>query len=195
MSALIEIGNLLIQTFFTLYITAVLLRLLLQWARADFYNPISQFLVRVTGPLLQPLRRVIPSLAGIDMAAVLLAIVLQIIAMVLVLVVNGIGMINPLYMLIWAVLGCVSLIVNIYFVAIIVSIVLSWVAPGSYNPAVLLLHQLTEPVMSPFRRIIPPLGGLDLSPIFVFLTINVLQIVLKHMAVAVHLPPQLVIGI
>lgn len=195
MSALIEIGNLLIQTFFTLYITVVLLRLLLQLSRADFYNPISQFLVKATAPILNPMRRVIPVFFGVDMAGAVLAIALQMLAMLLICLINGIGIINPVYMLMWAVLGCIGIVINIYFVAIIVMIILSWVSPGSYNPMVLLLHQLTEPVMAPFRRILPSLGGLDLSPIFVFLMINVLQIVLKHAATAVMLPPQLVIGI
>ena len=195
MAALTDIGNLLIQTFFSLYITVILLRLLLQLARAAFYNPISQFLVRATAPVLKPLRRVIPGFFGIDFSSIVLALVLQMLATSLLLAIAGYGMVNPLFLLIWAVLGCIGIIVNIYFVGIIVSIILSWVSPGSYNPAVILLHQLTEPVMAPFRQIIPPLGGLDLSPIFVFLVIKVVQIILSHGAAAVLLPPRFVIGI
>lgn len=195
MSALTDIGNLLVQTFFNLFLVAVLLRLLLQLARADFYNPISQFLVKVTKPVLQPLRRVIPGVLGIDMAAVVLALALQMLATSLLLLLHGLALINPLTLLIWAALGCIGMIINIYFVAILVSIILSWIAQGSYNPAVILLHQLTEPVMAPFRRILPPMGGLDLSPIFVFLSINVLQIILNHLAQAAGLYPALVIGI
>lgn len=195
MGALVDIGNLLIQTFFNLFILAVLLRLLLQIARADFYNPISQFLVKVTSPALKPLRRIIPGIGGIDFSSVVLVLLLQIVATVLLVLLRGYGIPNPLSMFVWAVLGTIGMVVNIYFVAILVSIVLSWVAPGSYNPIVLLLHQLTEPVMSPFRKLLPSMGGLDLSPIFVFLALNVIQIILGHLANAVGLPPAYVIGL
>jgi YggT family protein len=194
MGPLTEIANLLIHTAFFLYITAVLLRFLLQLAKADFYNPISQFLVKATKPVLQPLRRVIPGMFGLDVAALVLAILLQMLATALLLTINGAGLINPIYMLLWAIIGCVNLVVQIYFVAILVNIIVSWVAPGSYNPLVLLLHQLTEPVMAPFRKLLPPLGGLDLSPIIVFLLIKVIQILIKHLGAAVSLYPQLVIG-
>lgn len=197
MSALTDIGNLLTQTFFFLAIAAVLLRLLLQMAKADFYNPLSQGLVKVTKPLLQPLRRMIPGLFGIDMAAVVLALLLQIIAIILLVAINTNGFLNPLLLLAWALLATISIIVKIYFVAIIASIVVSWVAPGSYNPLVLLLHQLTEPVMTPFRKLLPNMGGLDLSPILVFLLINVIQIILGHLGATVGLHGQnlrLVIG-
>lgn len=198
MGALTEIGNLVIQTFFHLFLIAVLMRLLLQMARADFYNPVSQFLVKVTKPFLQPLRRVIPGFLGIDMAAVVLAIAVQMLATTLLVSLNGGGFINPLSLFIWAILGCLGVVINIYFFAIIAMIIISWVAPGSYNPFILLLQQITEPVMAPFRKLIPPLGGLDLSPLLVFLSINVAQILLRHLAVASGLHPQffsLVIGL
>jgi YggT family protein len=107
---------------------------------------------------------------------------------------HGYDIPNPLQMLIWGSLGIAGLVVNIYFVAILVSIILSWVAPGSYNPITLLLHQLTEPVMAPVRKIIPAMGGLDLSPIFVFIGINILEIVLAHTSASVGLPSNFVIG-
>ncbi|MFT5577489.1 MAG: YggT family protein [Paraglaciecola psychrophila] len=194
MGALVDIGNLIIQTFFNMFILAVLLRLLLQLARADFFNPISQFLVKVTSPALAPLRRIVPSIAGIDMASIVLVVGLQILGTVLLVLLRGYDIPNPLSMLIWALLGTAGMVINIYFVAILFSIVVSWVSPGSYNPAVILLHQLTEPVMAPFRKLLPSLGGLDLSPIFVFLTINVLQILLGHLASASGLPAAYVIG-
>ena len=108
---------------------------------------------------------------------------------------QGYSIPNPLYLLSWAVLGTLGMLINIYFIAILASIIISWVAPGSYNPLILLLHQLTEPVMAPFRKIVPAMGGLDLSPIFVFLAINVLQIMLGHIAASVNLPVAYVIGI
>lgn len=195
MAALQDIGNLLVQSLFQLYLLALMLRLLLQLARADFYNPISQFLVKVTSPLLVPLRRVIPGVGGIDVASVVLILLLQMLATTLLVVIKGYAIPNILSLLTWAVLGTIGIIINIYFVTILAMIIVSWVAPGSYNPAILLLHQLTEPVMKPFRKIIPPLGGLDLSPIFVFLAINVLQIILGHLSVAASLPPAYVLGV
>lgn len=190
-----EIGNLVIQTVFNLFLLAVLLRLLLQQARADFYNPISQFLVKVTNPLLKPLRRLIPGALGIDMAAVVLALLVQMVALTLIFLVYGAGFPPPGRLFIWSVIAVVAMIVNIYFIAVLVGIVLSWVAPQSHNAIVMLIHQLTEPVMAPFRRLLPPIGGLDLSPILLFLVINVVQVVLRHMAQNTGLPPQLVLGL
>ena len=195
MSALQDIANLLIQTLFNLYILALLLRLLLQLARADFYNPISQFLVKVTQPVLAPVRRIIPSVAGIDTGTIVVVLLLQILATILLIVIRGYPIPNPISLMIWGILGTVGMVINIYFIGILASIILSWVAPGSYNPTILLLHQLTEPVMAPFRKILPSMGGLDLSPIFVFLTINVVQILLNHLAAATSLPVAYVIGI
>lgn len=195
MGALQDIGNLLIQTLFQLYLLALLLRMILQITRADFYNPISQFLVKVTSPLLIPLRRVIPGIGGIDIATVVLILLTQMIATTLLILIKGHSIPNPLLLLIWGALGTVGMVVNIYFVAILANIIISWIAPSSYNPAVLLLQQITEPVMRPFRNIIPPLGGLDLSPIFVFLTINILQIVLSHLSTALGAPAAYVIGV
>lgn len=195
MGALQDIANLLLQTIFQLFLLALMLRLLLQLARADFYNPISQFLVTVTAPLLKPLRRVIPGVGGIDMASVALILLTQVVATAVLVLIRGFPIPNPLLLLIWGLLGSIGLLINIYFFAILATIIVSWVAPGSYNPAILLLQQLTEPVMKPFRNLIPPIGGLDLSPIFVFLTINVLQIVLSHLCAAVGLPPAYVIGV
>jgi YggT family protein len=194
MGALTEIGNLLIQTFFYLYLLAVLLRFLLQVARADFYNPISQFLVKATNPLLKPLRRIIPGVMGIDMSSIVLVLLLQMVATCLLLLINGLAIINPLVMMIWAIIGSIGMIVNIYFFAIIISIIVSWIAPGSYNPAILLIHQITEPVMAPFRNLIPSMGGIDISPIIVIFAIKAIQILLSHAAAAMGLYPALVVG-
>ena len=98
-------------------------------------------------------------------------------------------------MLIWSVLGILGLLVNIYFFALLAMIILSWVAPGSNNPILYLVFQITEPVMAPFRKALPSMGGLDFSPILVFILINVIQIALRHMAAGVGLHPALVIGI
>lgn len=169
----------------TFYMTIVLLRFLLQLARADFYNPISQFAVKATNPLLRPLRRVIPGWGGLDGAALVLAVLIQALALFLVLVAmnGGIPGINPLTLLVWAILNVLDLIVKIYFWSVIAVVVVSWIAPGSNHPAIQLVAQITEPVMRPVRNIMPSMGGLDLSPIIVFLILNVVSVVIDHLKI------------
>ncbi len=184
MGAINEIFAYLVQTFLSLYLIAMLLRFLLQVVRADFYNPICQFLVKVTNPLVIPMRRVVPSLAGIDLASLLLAFLLQIVG-ITALVFIKLGGFPPVgILLMGGVLGVVALLVNIYFFALLAMIILSWVAAGSRHPAIYLLYQITEPVMAPFRKVLPNMGGLDFSPILVFILINIIQIALRHMAAA-----------
>ena len=195
MTAFNEILVYLLQTFLSLYLVAMLLRFLLQLVRADIYNPISQFQVKITNPLVVPLRRLVPGFGGIDIASLLLALLLQLAGIVALLLVNGFSPPGPLVLLVWSCLGVIGLLVNIYFFALLAMIVLSWVAAGSRHPAIILLYQLTEPVMAPFRKLLPAMGGLDFSPILVFILINVIQIALRHMAAGVGLHPALVIGI
>lgn len=173
----------------TFYMTIVLLRFLLQLARADFYNPITQFVVTATNPPLRPLRRAIPVLGGVDGAALVLAVIIQAITFFLILVAmnGGIPAINPLTLLVWAVLNILSLIVKIYFWSVIAVVVVSWIAPQSGHPAIQLVAQITEPVMRPVRSIMPSMGGLDLSPIIVFLILNVLSVMIDHMKLAAGL--------
>ncbi|MBQ0745602.1 MAG: YggT family protein [Marinobacter sp.] len=173
----------------TFYMTIILLRFLLQLARADFYNPISQFAVKATNPLLRPLRRFIPGWGGIDGAALVLAVLIQAITFFLILVAlsGGIPSFNPLILLVWGAVAVLDLIVKIYFWSVIAVVVVSWIAPGSSHPAIQLVAQITEPVMRPVRKLMPSMGGLDLSPIIVFLILNVLSVVIDHMKVAVGL--------
>ncbi len=195
MNAINEILVYLVQTLLSLYLVTMLLRFLLQLVRADFYNPISQFIVKVTNPLVIPLRRVIPGLGGIDMSSLLLALLLQLAAIVALLLINGLSPPGVFLLLAWSVLGVLGLLVNIYFFALLAMIILSWVAAGSRHPAIYLLYQITEPVMAPFRKVLPPMGGLDLSPILVFVLINIIQIALRHLAQGVGLHPALVLGL
>ncbi|MBP6682865.1 MAG: YggT family protein [Halioglobus sp.] len=195
MNAINEILVYLVQTLLSLYLVTMLLRFLLQLVRADFYNPISQFIVKVTNPLVIPLRRVIPGLGGIDVSSLLLALLLQLAAIVALLLINGLSPPGIFLLLAWSVLGVLGLLVNIYFFALLAMIILSWVAAGSRHPAIYLLYQITEPVMAPFRKVLPPMGGLDLSPILVFVLINIIQIALRHLAQGVGLHPALVLGL
>jgi YggT family protein len=186
MGAVNEILGYLVQTFLSLYLVAMLLRFLLQLVRADFYNPISQFLVKITNPLVIPLRRLVPAFAGLDTASLLLAFLLQM-AGIAALVFIKFGAFVPIGLLLaGGLLGVVALLVNIYFFALLAMIILSWVAAGSRHPAIFLLYQITEPVMAPFRKALPPMGGIDFSPILVFILINIIQIALRHMAAAAN---------
>ena len=176
-----EIFNLVIETISSLYVMIILMRFVLQLSRADFYNPISQFVVKATNPLLIPVRRLIPGFAGIDIASLVLAILVQSLAMGIKVAVLGYAVENPINILLLAAVLTASLLVKIYFWSLIIMIIASWIAPGSSHPALLLINQITEPLMKPFRAILPPMGGLDLSPIFAFLSLQVVEIVINHL--------------
>ncbi|KXJ30549.1 MULTISPECIES: YggT family protein [Pseudomonas] len=190
MSAFAQALVYVIQTLGSLYLLIILLRFILQLVRADFYNPLSQFTVRATQPLLKPVRRIIPGFGGVDLAALVLAILVQLALMMVVVVLLGasIGGLFPA-LLIWALLGVASLFLKVFFFALIVSVILSWVAPQTHNPAAELVNQICEPLLAPFRRILPNLGGLDLSPIFAFIVINLLdRFVIGQLAAATGMP-------
>lgn len=167
----------LIQTLFGLYILAVMLRFLLQLVRADFYNPISQFLVKVTSPPLKVLRRFIPGLGGIDLASIVLVWGLKYIELLLILLISGTTL-NALAPLLWAIPELIELLINIFLFAVLIQVILSWINPGAYNPASALLYSLTEPLMSPARKILPPMSGLDLSPMLVMIGLVLLKMLL-----------------
>ncbi|MCR4508261.1 YggT family protein [Pseudomonas sp. 32.2.56] len=173
-----------LQTIGSLYLLIVLLRFILQLVRADFYNPLSQFIVRATHPLLKPLRKMIPSIAGLDLASLVLAIVVQLVLMALTLMLLGYGVDNPLQLLVWSIIGVTALFLKVFFFALIISVILSWVAQGSHNPTAMLINQICEPLLAPIRRILPSMGGLDLSPIVAFLILNLIDmLVIRNLAV------------
>jgi YggT family protein len=167
----------LISTLFSLYIMAVMLRFLLGVVRADFYNPVSQFLVRITNPLLIPLRKVVPSIGKFDSAAMLLMIVLQLAAITLILLLRGEG-ISSAVLVIITLATLISLLINVYMFAIIVEVIISWMNPGSYNPVSSLLHSLTSPLLRPIRHLVPPIAGIDLSPLFAIIGLQVLRMLI-----------------
>ncbi len=187
----------LINTIGSLALLIVLLRFLLQLVRADFYNPISQMIVKLTNPLLTPLRRVIPGFGGLDIASLLLAYGIQIVTMALILLVAGMGKDIPwANLLVWAPLGLFGLLLKIYFWGLIITVIASWIAPNSYNPALILINQILEPVVRPIRAKMPDLGGIDLSPIVVFLLIQVLEIiVIGPLAQMLAVPRGLMFGL
>lgn len=176
MSGFAEALIYIVQTLGSLYLLIVLLRFILQLVRADFYNPLSQFILKATQPLLKPLRRVIPGFGGLDLASLVLALLVQLLLMVVVILIAGANPLSVgLQLLVWAVIALTSLFLKIFFFAMIISVILSWVAPGSYNPGAQLVNQICEPLLAPFRKLIPNLGGLDISPIFAFIALNLLD--------------------
>ncbi|WP_137885931.1 YggT family protein [Pseudomonas sp. 2FE] len=191
MSGFIEALIYIIQTLGSLYLLIVLLRFILQLVRADFYNPLSQFIVRATQPLLKPLRRIIPGFGGLDMASLVLAILVQLLLLIVTLVLMGYGIGDYLLqLLVWSVISVTSLLLKVFFFALIVSVILSWVAQGSHNPGAQLVNQICEPLLMPIRRILPSMGGLDISPIFAFIALNLIdRFVLGKLAIATGMPP------
>jgi YggT family protein len=182
MSFFVQAGVLIVQVVFGLYILAVLLRFLFQLLRADFYNPVSQFVVALTNPVLRPLRRLIPGLFGIDVASLLLLLTLKMIELYLVGALLGV---SPTLAgaLIVAVAELIVLTLHVFMVAIIVRAVISWFLPyGGYNnPVMGLLVRLTDPLMRPVQRIAPTVGGLDLSPIVVLVLLQLAILLVQHL--------------
>ncbi len=178
--------TLIINTLFDLYILLVLLRFMLQAFRADFYNPVSQFIVKATTPPLRFLRRIIPSVAGQDAAAIALCLLLIYAKFILLRMLDipgvpisnvtaPIGGVSYLGLVIFAIADLISLALTVFLIAIIIQVILSWVNPGQYNPVIGLVHSIAQPALRPFQKLLPPLGGLDLSPLFATLGIMVLK--------------------
>jgi len=172
----------LVTTLFSLYIVAVMLRFLLGLVRADFYNPVSQFLVRITNPLLIPLRKIIPGIGKFDSAAMLLMFVLQLAAVTLILLLRGQD-ISTAILVVVTLAMLVSLLLDVYLFAIIVEVIISWMNPGSYNPVSSLLHSLTSPLLRPIRHFIPPIAGIDLSPLFAIIVLQVMRMLILPLLV------------
>ena len=166
--------NFLVDTLFDMYLMIVLLRVWLQLARADFYNPFSQFIVKATQPVVAPLRRVIPGYSGLDIATILFAVVVALLKVVTVSVMMNYAF-DPVIMLISAVVIVFTSIFKLLFWVLILRAILSWVSHGQ-NPIEAVMIQLTEPLLSPIRRVLPSMGGLDLSMVVAILGLQFLEI-------------------
>ena len=173
-------GMFLIQTVIGLYLLIVLLRFLFQLTRADFYNPISQKLVKLTNPPLLPLRRVIPGWGGVDLASIVLLIAIQALEYVLIGLLPRFSIPAPGGLFLMSITDLLALTVNVFFFSILIQIIISWVNPHAYNPIITLLHQLNEPLLGRARRLIPPISGLDLSPIAVFIGLKLFEFLVIH---------------
>ena len=178
-----------ITTLFDLYILLVLLRFMLQMFRADFHNPVSQVIVKLTAPPLKYLRRGIPSISGQDVAAIVLCLAVTYVKFVLLRLLDTeavsinntiafIGSVSYPGLLIYSVADLISLFLSIFLIAILIQVVLSWISPSNYNPVIGLVNSLATPALRPIQKLIPPIGGLDISPLFAMLAIVVVKMLL-----------------
>ena len=171
-----------IRAVASLYILVLLLRLFLPWVRADFHNPLAQAILRLTSPLVVPVRRLLPPIGRIDTATVVVAFAVQYLAVLVTMLLNGV---RPRVIPI-VITSCIELLlltINLFFWLIIIRVVLSWVGGGSYNPAIAMIHALTEPLLRPVRRLIPPLGGLDISAVVVSIALISLTIIVNGLRI------------
>ncbi|MBT3529483.1 MAG: YggT family protein [Gammaproteobacteria bacterium] len=170
---------LIFNTVVGIYLLAVLLRFLLQVARADFYNPVSQAVFKITDPMVKIFRKVIPGYRGIDFSSLILAFVVEAMGICALILLYGGSIPGVGYIVTWAFVGVVFFIISIYYYAIIASIIMSFVmmfsGSMSPHPILRLIWQLTEPVMAPIRKVVPPMGGMDFSPIVIFIGIQLIQ--------------------
>jgi YggT family protein len=174
MTAILFILNALL----TLAVIAFLLRVVMPLVRADFRSPLGQAVLRFTDPLVKPLRRILPPVGKVDVASIVALLAVQVAGSTLIRLAAG-GGFFPGPILVDALRGLAYTILQFYTIAVLVQALLSWVAPGTYNPATQLLHRICEPLLAPFRRLIPPIGGLDFSALFVLIGLQALQLLLR----------------
>ncbi|PAU77628.1 YggT family protein [Halomonas salipaludis] len=186
-------GLLLVNTLVNIYLFLMMLRFLLQASRADYYNPISQSVVKITQPAVRPFQGLLSPVGPFDLATLVSALLIKAVSIVVILQIAGFGMPPIAGIAIASVAALANAILKIYFFALIAMIILSWVAPNASHPGALLIMQLVEPIMAPVRKVIPPLGMIDLSPIVVFIGISLIDgIVVGALTRAAGIPGALV---
>ena len=164
-----------ISTLAQLYLLVMLLRFWLPWLVADFRNPIAQGILRLTSPLVIPVRRIIPPIGRLDTATIIVAFALQYLTVLVVLTISGFSA-AILPIAITSLIDLVLLSLRLFTFAIFIHIILSWIAPGTHNPATAFISMLVEPALRPFRKLIPTMGGLDISPIFAIIGLQAIAI-------------------
>lgn len=169
----------LVDTFFSLLFLVFLLRLLLQWARADFRNPLTQAVVKLSNWLIMPLRRALPPVGRIDTASVVAVLLIALARVAALSLVAGAGLPDALTWVRLAALEVVTTVLWLYFWAIFVYALLGMIAPGTYSPVISILQSICEPVLRPIRRTVPSVAGLDLSPLWAGIVIQVFLILLR----------------
>lgn len=174
MSAIIFI----VETLLSLALFVVLARLLLQWTRADFRNPLCQAIVRLTNPLILPLRRILPPMGKVDTASVVAVVIVAFVEVAIIFALRGVTFPSPFIWVRMVALEIARTLLWTYFYAIFLYALLSLIAPGGYSPMQSVLATLCEPVLRPFRRLIPAVAGLDLSPLWAGIAIQAILILL-----------------
>ena len=166
----------LVAIVFDLFMFILILRFIMQIVGVNFYNPIVQLITKVTNPIIHPLQRVIPRYKNSDLATLLLVMALQMLKITLLAWIQVSALPNIFGVLIWSIGGLLDQVINIFFYAVLIVIILSWINPQGHNPIREVLHTITEPLMRPARRLIPNIGGLDISPIPVMIGLKLLAI-------------------
>jgi YggT family protein len=175
-----------VRTIADLYLLTFLLRFILQWSRASFHNPFAQFVITVTNPLVRPARRLLPSAAGVDVPTLVVLVLLEAIVTWLLILIGG-APVSPVEFVLLVVLRLANLTLWFYFMAILIYVLLSWIGQ-TYSPLGAMLGELAEPVLRPARRLLPPIGGLDISPVLVMILIQAVRILVME-AVADAMSP------
>lgn len=171
--------NFIVETLLSLLLFVFMLRVLLQWARADFRNPLAQAVVKITNPLVLPLRRILPPIGKTDTASVVAVLLVATVEVAIVFALRNVFVPDLLTWIRAIVLEIIRTALTAYFYAILLYAVLSMIAPGGYSPMQSLLAALCEPILRPFRRIIPPIANIDFSPLWALIAIQALLIILR----------------
>ncbi len=189
-------GAFIVQMIFGIYVLLIVLRFLMQVSGANYYNPLCQAVVKITGPAIRPFQNFFPTIKGVDTATLMVAIIIQIIALMLFMLLAGGDLFLFRYIL-WSMLGVVSLILDIYFFSLLIMVIASWIAPYSTHPALQLINQLSEPLCASVRKFLPPLGGIDFSPILVFIVIRLIDkyLIVQPLAVMLGIPNGIMLGL
>lgn len=176
-SGLINASTFIINSLAQLYILVLLLRLLLPWLNGDFRNPLVQAILKLTSPVVVPLRRLVPPIGRIDTATLLIAFAVQYLAILVILLIMGktAGMAS---IALTALIDLVIVTLRLFVFAILIRVILSWIAPGTHNPATAIIETLTQPILRPLQRLVPAIGGLDLSPLFAMILLMALGILI-----------------
>jgi len=170
-------GQIIIQFVFGALIALIVLRVLLQWVRANFYNPICQFLYKATNPVLMPLRKIVPSWRNLDIAGIALAWVVTALKLVLLYATLGEAL-GVLGLVVLSLADLIDFVLLLYIVLILARVVISFVGADSYHPIVPLVMQLTEPVLKPIRRVLSSVSGIDFSPMVALLAITLARVLI-----------------
>ncbi len=174
-------GTFLISVLFGAFILLVMLRFIMQWQRTSFYNPLAQAVVKISNPLLLPLRKIIPGYGGLDFAAIVLMILLQMTELVLIFLISTGQFPNLLGVLVISIGKLFVLFLYIYIVGIFILAILSWIAPHAHSPVLSVIQEIVEPLLARFRRYIPPMSGLDLSAFFALIVLFLAVMLVEHL--------------